>query len=78
MMNDMRDLRSRQAALASEVRHCVPAAWWGPDGGAKTQLGDRFKLSQVCLPTERQTICLSDFGGSSSLPGLDAKICHEV
>ena len=52
MMNDMRDLRSRQAALASEVRRCVPAAWWGPGGGDKTQLGDRFKLSQVCLATE--------------------------
>ena len=61
MMNDMRDLRSRQAALASEVRRCVPAAWWGADGGDKTQLGDRFKLSQVCLATERNEhplVCL--------------------
>ena len=58
MMNDMRDLRSRQAALASEVRRCVPAAWWGPNGGAKTQLGDRLKLSQVCLAPQRVKICL--------------------
>ncbi|KAK9817286.1 hypothetical protein WJX72_012224 [[Myrmecia] bisecta] len=47
LLNDMREIRSKQADLAAAVRGSLPDGWWGAQSGWKTQLGDRFKLSQV-------------------------------
>ena len=51
-MNDLREIRSKQADLSNAMRRNLPPDWWGrtADGNLKEKLrlGDRFKLCQVC------------------------------
>ena len=47
LLNDLRELRTKQGELTSALKGCVPPVWWGIDAGFKSQLGDRFKMCQV-------------------------------
>ena len=51
LLNDLREIRSKQADLSNALRASLPADWWGgPAGGGRGEnlrLGDRFKLCQV-------------------------------
>ena len=49
LLNDLRELRTKQGELTSALKACVPPVWWGIDAGFKSQLGDRFKMCQVFL-----------------------------
>lgn len=51
LLNDLREIRSKQADLSNAVRGRLPAEWWGRSAEEglkeKMRLGDRFKLCQV-------------------------------
>jgi len=60
LLNDMREIRSKQADLANAVRNSLPGEWWGRSVDSnlreRIRLGDRFKVCQVRLlpvPGER-------------------------
>lgn len=52
LMNDLREIRSKQADLSNAMRRSLPPDWWGRTADSnlkeKLRLGDRFKLCQVC------------------------------
>ena len=60
-MNDLREIRSKQADLSNAMRRSLPPDWWGRTADSnlkeKLRLGDRFKLCQVWL---------SSFGSSQN------------
>ena len=53
LLNDLREIRSKQADLASELRGKIDGQWWGKEidatksGQQTSRLGDRFKACQV-------------------------------
>lgn len=51
LLNDLREIRSRQADLSGLLRGMVDAQWWGSvtqgSQGQSSKLGDRFKVCQV-------------------------------
>ena len=67
LLNDLREIRSKQADLGIAVRSSLPPEWWGRSSEAglreKMRLGDRFKLCQVrrcCVTRSFHVSCTSD------------------
>ena len=82
LLNDLRELRTKQGELTNALKACVPPVWWGVDAGYKSQLGDRFKMCQVrtccaelapplsCMPPEAHADSVVAASSSSAFATL--------
>lgn len=50
-LNDLREIRTRQADLAAVMKKRIPKSWWSSrqDVSDDGCIGNRFRLCQVCV-----------------------------